>query len=516
MPEAALYAAALLFVVLIAFLPALRNGFVWDDQSNLVNRDRLRSPGSIVDVFRRPAMWSADLPQGPIGTYRPLSLTSFIIDYKLYGVSAGGFHFTSIVLHALAMLMVLLLLLRWRVPTRAAFFLTLLIAFHPSCVEAVVWINGRSEIFALLFGAAALVMVSRRNIRHWHAAAAGFLLLLAMLGKETGVIFIPLAILAASFEPGEKNGSPMWKKLHVPAALATAGALAAYFLLRLAALSGSTLPASSSWLKALPAVPALWLRALQTSVFPLERAPVSVALWLANLSLFEKIATTAAAAGLAALLVYCVKKRRTMIAVGLGWWLAAILPAGFIATVAWPGLNRWLYIGLPGLALALYFAFAHLLRPRFRQVLTVVLVTWFLFFTERAIPAWRSDATLFATMIRETPDDPFGYQALGVELMNQQQYDKAAGLFHEAIELGPTQNAVYGYLAMCLIHLDSCDEALHLYMTYPDPTVSHKSFRKAARECYYRTGRPDQAKWVDKNLPDPQDAAHENNLQKKQ
>ena len=487
MPEAALYAAALLFVVLVAFLPALRNGFAWD-----------HGP-----------------PPGPMAAFRPLSTASLSMDQGLYGTSAAGFHFTSIVLHALAMLMVFLLLIRWSVPTRAAFFLTLLIAFHPSCVEAVVWINGRSEIFALLFGAAALVMVSRRSIRRRHAAAAGFLLLLAMLGKETGVIFIPLAILAASFEPGEKRGSPAWKKLHVPAALAAAGALAAAILLRLAALGGGTLPASSSWLKALPAVPALWLRALQATSFPFERAPVSAALWLANLTFSEKIACTAAAAGLVALLIYCIKNRLSMIAAGLGWWLAAILPAGFIATVAWPGLNRWLYIGLPGLALALYFAFAHLLRPRFRQVLTVVLVTWFLFFTERAIPAWRSDATLFATMIRETPDDPFGYQALGVELMNQQQYEKAAGLFDEAIELGPTRNAAYGYLAMCLAHLDSCDKAVHLYTTYPDPMVSHKSFRKAARECYYRTGRPDQAGWVDKNLPGPQDTAEENNLLKK-
>ncbi len=183
MPEAALYAAALLFVVLVAFLPALRNGFAWD-----------HGP-----------------PPGPMAAFRPLSTASLSMDQGLYGTSAAGFHFTSIVLHALAMLMVFLLLLRWSVPTRAAFFLTLLIAFHPSCVEAVVWINGRSEIFALLFGAAALVMVSRRSIRRRHAAAAGFLLLLAMLGKETGVIFIPLAILAASFEPGEKRGSPAWK-----------------------------------------------------------------------------------------------------------------------------------------------------------------------------------------------------------------------------------------------------------------------------------------------------------------
>ena len=117
-------------------------------------------------------MWSAGLPVGPVGTYRPLALASFVIDHKLGGGQAWLFHLSSVLLHGLTAVMLFRVLARLlplgaRPPNtrpdpaadrRAAWALAAIWAVHPAAVEAVAWINGRSELFALLFGLVALLL----------------------------------------------------------------------------------------------------------------------------------------------------------------------------------------------------------------------------------------------------------------------------------------------------------------------------------------------------------------------
>ena len=207
---------ALLIAVIVAaaWAPALRGDFVWDDQHDIVNSDRLHHARAIVDVFRHHAMWSADQPETTVATYRPLALATLAIDYQLWGLRPAGFHATSILLHILATLALFLALrrlLRADVPAAA---LALLFALHPANAEAVAWINGRSEVLALAFGALALWAASARRLL-W----LPLFLLLAMLAKETGALFVPLAVAVAWLTPRAEGGEqlrPSWPPVVAP------------------------------------------------------------------------------------------------------------------------------------------------------------------------------------------------------------------------------------------------------------------------------------------------------------
>ncbi|HEX9101321.1 MAG TPA: hypothetical protein VF997_03920, partial [Polyangia bacterium] len=61
----------------------MRNGFVWDDQYDILRSDRLHHARAIVDVFAHHAMWSADQPETAISTYRPLALATLAVDWQL-------------------------------------------------------------------------------------------------------------------------------------------------------------------------------------------------------------------------------------------------------------------------------------------------------------------------------------------------------------------------------------------------------------------------------------------------
>src|SRR5262249_43345126 len=157
-----------------------------------------------------------------------------------------------------------------------------------------------------------------------------------MLGKETGAMFVPLAVGVASVDVRAR----MFRRTPTALLVAAGVATAAYALLRVGALGASTVPASP--LAAARAVPALWFRATQLALVPVERAPVSTGTWLAHLGGAESLAYGVAAVAVLAILAYLVRRRRLLAALGLAWWLAALLPASFVVVGAWPGLHRWL------------------------------------------------------------------------------------------------------------------------------------------------------------------------------
>ena len=73
-------AACVAALVFVLWIPALFGGFAWDDANNLVDGSRLKNGRAFFEVFVHDAMWSANMQQAVIGTYRPLSLASFVVD----------------------------------------------------------------------------------------------------------------------------------------------------------------------------------------------------------------------------------------------------------------------------------------------------------------------------------------------------------------------------------------------------------------------------------------------------
>ncbi|HOX99777.1 MAG TPA: hypothetical protein PLJ49_11335, partial [Smithella sp.] len=77
------------------------------------------------------------------GLWNPLVWLSLMADYELYGLHAGGYHVTNLVLHILSTLLLFWLFHRmtgalWKSAFVAAFF-----ALHPLHVESVAWVSER-------------------------------------------------------------------------------------------------------------------------------------------------------------------------------------------------------------------------------------------------------------------------------------------------------------------------------------------------------------------------------------
>ncbi|MBN1946241.1 MAG: hypothetical protein JW797_11230 [Bradymonadales bacterium] len=502
---------ALFCLLVVAYLPALANGFVWDDINDILLSDRLRSWAALGEVFRNPAMWAADLNVGPVATYRPLSLGSFVIDYQIFGLNAWGYHLSSILWHGLAQLAVFLLLRRW-VPAGAAFVLALIGGLHPVTTEAVVWINGRSEVFALLFGALALLVASRGSPSWGRGVAVGCLLLLSALGKETGLVFIPLAVAVPYLPCGSSPGSRVGESVElagveehvrrgkevfrgVPnlAMGLVVGGL--YFQMRRWAVGFElAVPRFELW-EALTVLPSVTLKALQAIAIPLDRSVVPMSHWLQGLAGWERGLYGIAFGLLVALWGVLLIRRRWLALFGLSWWLASLMLLPLIVVMKWPGLHRWLYIGLPGLGLAIYRLAGHRLRAGVvRNGVVIALIGGSLFLTERNIPVWRDQISLFHAMVEEWPEDPYAFQSLAVAYLHADRNREAEEALRIAIELGPWSSRAHWLLGAALARQGHCEEGVRAVYSHPE-VVSQPEMTSVRDlgECYLGRGQHDSA-----------------------
>jgi tetratricopeptide (TPR) repeat protein len=139
-------AAVLVLLTLAAYLPAMRGGFLWDDDVYLTNNVLLTAP----DGLRR--IWfSLDAPS----QYFPLVYTSFRLESMLWDFDPLGYHLVNLILHIANALLVWSVLARLKVP--GAWLAAGIFALHPVHVESVAWITERKNVMMCFFFLLALL-----------------------------------------------------------------------------------------------------------------------------------------------------------------------------------------------------------------------------------------------------------------------------------------------------------------------------------------------------------------------
>ena len=189
----------LLLLALVSYAPALRNGFVWDDQALILRDPLIRSWRLIGEGFQHYLFTDAAASD----FYQPLQRLSYTFDYAIFFLSPAGYHLVSILWHGAAAIALFffaeefLAVCDWEAGRRAgvAFLAALVWVWHPVQSSAVVYIAGRADSMAVAFGFLALFLASRMGRasgghRTAFGLAAGVCFLASALSKEMGLIFL--------------------------------------------------------------------------------------------------------------------------------------------------------------------------------------------------------------------------------------------------------------------------------------------------------------------------------------
>ncbi|MEW5977536.1 MAG: tetratricopeptide repeat protein [Acidobacteriota bacterium] len=198
-------AAVIFLFSILLFAGNWQHDFVYDDQDIIKNNERIRSLRGLPKLFGSP-YWGA---VGNDGLYRPLTLTSYALNFSWSALSPSAYHVTNDIIHAVNAVLVFVLSSRLFGSTHLGLGAGLLFVVHPIHTEAVNWVVGRAELLATFFVLLACLAWMRLGIRQggriWKAGlAASLLSFMAILSKENGAAaFAAVVLLSYVSHPSE-------------------------------------------------------------------------------------------------------------------------------------------------------------------------------------------------------------------------------------------------------------------------------------------------------------------------
>lgn len=200
-----------LSITFICFLPSLQNKFINLDDTQYV----VENP--VVKDFNSENL-KIIFSEQFVGNYQPVTMLSYMIDYKFFGMKPFGYHLMNLIFHLLNTVLVFLIV-RKLIPLSdaggrewAAFITSLLFGIHPLHVESVSWIAERKDVLYGFFFLWALYLyiqpplppkegILARMFSHFGGVRRGFCLFLfclALLSKAQAVV-LPVVFFAVDF-----------------------------------------------------------------------------------------------------------------------------------------------------------------------------------------------------------------------------------------------------------------------------------------------------------------------------
>ena len=431
-PRAAAVSAALIALVLLLYGRTGSYDFVnYDDPVYVA-----KNPAVLEGL--RPSSVSWAFREARSANWHPLTWMSHMLDVELFGLDAGGHHWTSVLLHAANSVLLLLALLAltgalWPSAVVAAFF-----AVHPSHVESVAWIAERKDVLSGTFWMLTLLAYAHYARRPSVARYALVALALALgLMAKSMLVTLPCVLLLLDHWPlgrrreGASLGRLVLEKLPL---FALAGASSTVTLLTQSAEGAVGTLSEISLDERVWNALASYGAYLRTTFWPSDLACfyphpavvrgggedpfVRAMLWAAVLA-----AVTWACARLRA--------RRPYLIVGWLWFVGTLVPViGVLQVGSQSHADRYTYLPTIGVSIAVVWLAASFASRgvRTRRALAVAAgalvaaaasATWF------QVPVWKDSRSLYEHALAVTDQNYLAHTNLGVLLLERGDLEAA-------------------------------------------------------------------------------------------
>lgn len=468
--------AALLALVVLAYLPVWNAGFIWDDDILLTKNDFIkRADGLRVIWFTTEFV-----------DYFPVTSTVFWLQWRLWGENPLGYHLVNVLLHALASLV------WWRVfrrlPIPGSWWVAAVFAVHPVNVESVAWISELKNTLSMLFFAVCAYAWVRTEegggspstrssgdlggATGWYWTAVGAFLL-AMLSK-TAVAALPAVLLGfAWWRRGVITRRDLVRVIPF-LGIAAALAIATLWFQHHRAIGSTVVRTDDFWSRLAVAGHALWFY-LGKAVMPVNlsiiypRWEIDGSTWISFIP-----------GVLFGLIVYLAWRMRHAwgrgVLFALVFFVAMLLPIlGFINVGAMRFslvADRWQYFALlaPLAVLASVLAALRRVLPAGGwtaasrwQLAGGALLAALAMASWRHARAYESPSTLWAATLRTNPDCSIAHNETGSELVAAGQHDRAIRHFRRAIDLLPGYEVAFYNYGVALLDVGRTEAAVRFF-----------------------------------------------------
>jgi tetratricopeptide (TPR) repeat protein len=509
---------ALVAITWFIFGQTLRHDFVdFDDhiyvyQNPVINRGL--SLAGVFGAFTRPHA----------GNWHPLTTISHMLDCQLFGLKAGGHHFTNVLLHTIAVLLLFFVLKQMTGAFWPSAFVAAVFAIHPLHVESVAWVSERkdalSAVFFMLTLGAYVRYARRRSVGRYLTVAS--CLALGLMSKPM-LVTVPFVLLLLDYWPlnrirGQKSAvtgqktqvSGQWSVVSglvmekIPLlALCVASCIATLLVKHYAKTSIDQLPLTWRLSNAVVSYVAyIWQMFWPTQLAPFYPHPNNqLPLWQILLASVFLIAVS--------VLAIRWRKERPYILTGWFWYIGMLVPViGLVQVGEQARADRYTYLPQIGLYVLIVWGATNLIvstmirhsdwrsgamgprplsrgssgvraqrphdsgyRPLYAAIMAALLITlsWRAF---AQTSYWQNSETLWNHTLAVNPANDMAHTNLGYLFLRRSDFDQAISHFEKALEIRSSH--AFGHykrggaliennLAAALTHKGLLDEAIDHY-----------------------------------------------------
>jgi protein O-mannosyl-transferase len=387
--------------------------------------------------------------------WHPLTTISHMLDCQLYGLNAGGHHFTNLLLHTIAVLLLFRVL---RVTTKALWpsaFVAALFAIHPLHVESVAWVSERKDVLSAVF----FMLTLAAYVRYGRAPSPGRYFIVALmftlgLMSKPMLVTVPFVLLLFDYWPLRRFDN-------VPLLKSSGGVVGwlnrrpNYLFLEktpLLVLSGLsclvTIRVQDPATGLLEQLPFTWRlnNALLSYIEYVRQTfwPARLAVFYPHpnnaLSIWQVTVATTFLLALSAIAILLRKKRPYVLA-GWFWYIGMLVPVIGIVQIGEQGhADRYTYLPHIGLFLLIVwtaadFSTAWRLRRAYLWLVATTTIAVLSYGAAVQTSFWKNSEELWNRTLSVTSNNDFAHNNLGFLYLRRGELDKAISHFETALKI---------------------------------------------------------------------------------
>jgi tetratricopeptide (TPR) repeat protein len=403
--------------------------------------------------------------------WHPLTMLSHMLDCQLYGLNAGGHHFTNVVLHTVSVILLFLALRQmtgklWRSAMVAAVF-----GVHPLRAESVAWVAERKDVLSGLFFMFTLWAYVRYASRPFSPGRYLWVAILFALGLlcKPMLVTLPFVLLLLDYWPlgrfqltsiraTVRALRPLFREKIPFFVLAAVVSVVGFLSQSNARIALESLPVAGRFSNMIVsygiyAWEMVWPRNLGAH-YPFVPVPIWQIISVSALLLTFTV------------LAIRMARRKAYILVGWLWYLGMLVPViGLVQVGSQSHADRYTYLPQIGLYWLLTWAAADwCARWRCRHLMlgaASALILIALIFCARVQAAyWQNSESLWTHTLACTSNNAYAHDNLGRGLYDLGRKEEATAHFRQALQINPRYAAAQNDLGLALFQMGQRDEAI--------------------------------------------------------
>ncbi|MDI6742338.1 MAG: tetratricopeptide repeat protein [Smithella sp.] len=417
------------------------------------------------------------------GLWNPVVWLSFMFDYELFGLNAGGYHWTNVILHLLNAVLLFFLFRNLTGALWRSAFVAALFAVHPMNVESVAWIAERKNVLSTFFWILTMLLYVRYvELPGWKRYLPVVAVFALGLMTKPMLVTLPFVLLLIDYWP--LNRTPI-DTLHTPEERKTGEAEKKKFVFLFMEKIPLFLLSSMSIYMTMFYSPSTPFNQLSRTIEYDFMQRISNAVYsyvaylkklflptdLSILYLYVDVSTWQILVSIVILTIITIFvcayfRKYPYMPVGWFWYLGTLFPViGIVQIGEYTMADRYAYIPYIGLFVLLAWGVYRLMSKsvylkKILIIVSVLIIAASTLATYSQMKKWTNTETLFADAIAKDPNNHLAYHILGQEMSNKGNHQQALHYYEMAIKANPAYYLSYKNAAVSLVKTGKRDEAL--------------------------------------------------------